>query len=81
MQLLFAYNALSWKNTITILTLILFVVFLVRGLYLFCSFGETSFKKQSRFSISTTSKGHQKLFLVAEGNTLAKLKHKKSTAY
>ena len=47
----------------------------------FCSFGETSFEKQSRFSISTTSKGHQKLFLVAECNTLAKLKHKKSTAY
>ena len=33
-QPLFAYNALIWKNTITILTLILFVVFLVRGLYL-----------------------------------------------
>ena len=29
----------------------------------FCTFGETSFEKQSRFSISTTSKGHQKLFL------------------
>ena len=35
MQPLFAYNALISKNTITILTLILFVVFLVRGLYLF----------------------------------------------
>ena len=32
----------------------------------FCSFGETSFEKQSRFSISTTSKGHQKLFLFVE---------------
>ena len=35
MQPLFAYNALIWKTTITILTLILFVVFLVRGLYPF----------------------------------------------
>ena len=35
MQPLLAYNALIWENTITILTFILFVVFLVRGLYLF----------------------------------------------
>ena len=40
MQPLFAYNALIWKNTITILTLILFVVFLVRGLYLFAVLGK-----------------------------------------
>ena len=40
MQRLFAYNALTLKNTITILTLILFVVFLVRGLYLFAVLGK-----------------------------------------
>ena len=40
MQPLFAYNALIWKKTITILTLILFVVFLVRGLYLFAVLGK-----------------------------------------
>ena len=67
MQPLFAYNAVICKNTISILTLILFVVFLVRELYLFCSFRETSFERQSGFPISTTCKGQQKLFLVAEG--------------
>ena len=40
MQPLFAYNASLWKNTITILTLILFVVFLVCGLYLLAVLGK-----------------------------------------
>ena len=79
MQPLFAYNALIWKNTITILTSILFVVFLVRGLYLFAVFGKHLLKSNQGFQYQKTSKGYQKLFLVAEAYTLAKLKHKKST--
>ena len=49
MQLFFAYNALIWKNTITILTLILFVVFLVRGLYLFAVLGKHLLKSNQGF--------------------------------
>jgi hypothetical protein len=49
MQPLFAYNALIWKNTITILTLILFVVFLVRGLYLFAVLGKHLLKSNQGF--------------------------------
>ena len=49
MQPLFAYNALIWKNTITILTLILFVVFLVRGLYLFAVSGKHLLKSNQGF--------------------------------
>ena len=49
MQPLFAYNALIWKNTITILTLILFVVFLVRGLYFFAVLGKHLLKSNQGF--------------------------------
>ena len=49
MQPLFAYNALIWKNTIIILTLILFVVFLVRGLYLFAVLGKHLLKSNQGF--------------------------------
>ena len=49
MQRLFACNALIWKNTITILTLILFVVFLVRGLYLFAVLGKHLLKSNQGF--------------------------------
>ena len=49
MQALFAYNALIWKNTITFLTLILFVVFLVRGLYLFAVLGKHLLKSNQGF--------------------------------
>ena len=49
MQPLFAYNALIWKNTITILTLILFVVFLVRISYLFAVSGKHLLKSNQGF--------------------------------
>ena len=52
MQPLFAYNALIWKNTITILTLILFVVFLVRGPYLFAVLGKHLLKAIKVFNIN-----------------------------
>ena len=52
MQPLFAYNALIWKNTITILTLILFVVFLVRRLYLFAVLGNHFCKAIKVFNIN-----------------------------
>ena len=45
----FAYNALIWKNTITILALILFVVFLFRGLYLFVVLGKHLWKSNQGF--------------------------------
>ena len=49
MQPLFAYNALIWNNTITILTLILVVLFLVRGLYLFAVLGKHLLKGNQGF--------------------------------
>ena len=67
MQPLFAYNALIWKNTITILTLILFAVLLVRGLYLFAVLGKHLLKSNQGFQYQQQARKISKLFLPAGG--------------
>ena len=63
MQPLFAYNALIWKNTITILTLILFVVFLVRGLYLCAVLGKHLLKSNQGFQYQEQARDIRNSFL------------------
>ena len=62
MQPLFAYIALIWKITITILTLILFVVFLVRGLYLFTVLGKHCLKSNRGFQYQQQARGIRNSF-------------------
>ena len=66
MQPLFAYNALIWKNTITILTLILFVVFLVRVLYLFAVLGKHRLKSNQGFQYQQQARDNINSFLRVE---------------
>ena len=81
MQPLFAYNALIWKNTITILTLILFVVFLVRGLYLFAVLGKHLLKSNQGFQYQQQARDIRNSFsekMAKEGFYLVKsvLRHR-----
>ena len=67
MQPLFAYSALIGKNTITILTLILFVVFLVRALYLFAVLGKHLLKSNQGFQYQKQARDIRNSFSINLG--------------
>ena len=81
MQPFFAYNALIWKNTITILTLILFVVFLVRGLYLFAVLGKHLLESNQGFQYQQQARDIRNSFQMYRiGGMLYKFRERLETA-
>ena len=76
MQPLFAYNALIWKNFITIVTLILFVVFLVRGLYLFAVLGKHLLKSNQGFQYQQQARDIRNSFLLDYITSLSNHTHR-----